>query len=314
MKNPLISLVVPVYNWETYIKKCLDSILSQTYKNFEIIVINDWSKDNTLGILWGYKDPRIKVFSQENKGLWLTRNVWINHAKWEYILFVDSDDFIEKSCLKNYVDEINKWDYDIYIWWYKIYDWEKYENVEIKGDLFSIYNHTEPRNRIYKKEFLDKNDIKFKSVRSHEDMVIWLEAYSKTDKIKIIKSSWYVYFVKNMESITRTMHKHFFEDYWKVVKYCCETNSKHKKNNVYAEYKILKASIIYILFAWRNESPKSFMEEYNKLFWLMKKYFNIYILRFVFKENVKTNIAILWFLFFDKLHLMKLLSKIYCRG
>lgn len=96
---PLVSVIVPVYNTEKYLDKCIDSICRQTYKNLEIILINDGSSDNSLDICMKHqeKDSRIKIFSQKNKGLIETRKFGVSRAKGKLIGFVDSDDWIEKD-------------------------------------------------------------------------------------------------------------------------------------------------------------------------------------------------------------------------
>ena len=95
----LISVVVPIYNVENYIKKCVDSILSQTYKNLEIILVDDGSPDNCPQICDEYaqKDNRIKVIHKENGGLSDARNAGIDISKGKFITFIDSDDYIEKD-------------------------------------------------------------------------------------------------------------------------------------------------------------------------------------------------------------------------
>ena len=95
-KNPLVSVIVPVYNVEKYLRQCLDSILGQTYKNLEIIIVNDGSTDSSANIIKEYKktDDRIVVISQKNQGLSAARNAGVKKATGNYIMFVDSDDWI----------------------------------------------------------------------------------------------------------------------------------------------------------------------------------------------------------------------------
>ena len=97
IKAALLSVIIPVYNVEPYLEQCLDSVINQTYKNLEIICINDGSTDNSLKILEKYqkKDNRIKLINQKNKGLSEARNAGLDVAKGEYIAFVDSDDYLE---------------------------------------------------------------------------------------------------------------------------------------------------------------------------------------------------------------------------
>ena len=101
-QNILVTVVVPVYNVEKYLKKCLDSLLSQTYHNIEIIVVNDGTTDKSLDIAKEVNsiDERVKIISQENQGLSEARNTGIRNAKGEYICFVDSDDFVHKDYVK----------------------------------------------------------------------------------------------------------------------------------------------------------------------------------------------------------------------
>ena len=93
----LISIIVPVYNVEKYLEQCLESLLNQTYKNIEIIVVNDGSTDQSLDILkkYSFKDNRIKLYSQKNQGISAARNTALEHINGKYVMFVDSDDWIE---------------------------------------------------------------------------------------------------------------------------------------------------------------------------------------------------------------------------
>ena len=102
------SFIVPCYNGEKYIVKCLDSILKQTSNNYEVIVINDGSTDNSINIINKYKnDRKIVIINQNNMGLSLTRNNGINKAKGEYLIFVDCDDYIQNDFLKTIDKNLN---------------------------------------------------------------------------------------------------------------------------------------------------------------------------------------------------------------
>ena len=110
VKNELVSIIVPVYNVEKYIDQCLNNIINQTYRNIEIIIINDGSTDNSYNICKKYasQDPRVIFLSQENKGVSYARNEGILCSHGEYITFVDSDDYIELNyigCLINAIEE-----------------------------------------------------------------------------------------------------------------------------------------------------------------------------------------------------------------
>lgn len=105
MEKIKISVIVPVFNAEKYLKMCLNSLVSQTLKNIEIICIDDGSTDNSLAILDKFKskDDRIKIIKQKNYGVSMARNNGISEAQGEYIGFVDADDWVDKDFLKNYI-------------------------------------------------------------------------------------------------------------------------------------------------------------------------------------------------------------------
>ena len=103
-KKPIISVIIPVYNTEKYLHRCIDSVLAQTYKDFELLLIDDGSKDSSGTICDEYaaQDARVRVFHKENGGVSSARNVGLNHAQGEWVTFVDSDDYIEENFLKSF--------------------------------------------------------------------------------------------------------------------------------------------------------------------------------------------------------------------
>ncbi|MBR5482907.1 MAG: glycosyltransferase, partial [Alphaproteobacteria bacterium] len=102
MKNPEISIIIPIYNVQNYLEKCLDSVKNQTFKNWEAICVNDGSTDNSLEILQQYaeNDERFVVINQENGGVSSARNTGLNSATGKYIMFLDGDDFIHPQCME----------------------------------------------------------------------------------------------------------------------------------------------------------------------------------------------------------------------
>lgn len=141
-KQPLISIIVCVYNTEKYIAKCLKSICAQTYANIEIIVVNDGSTDKTAMIIneWQEKDERIVLVQQENKGLAVARNVGLDISRGEYIGFVDADDYIEKDMFQILYDAILQSDCMLSMCAYRIMD--------ANGKLFPK-NIENPKSQIY---------------------------------------------------------------------------------------------------------------------------------------------------------------------
>ena len=108
MKNPLVSIVVPVYNTEKYIRECLNSLIQQSYSHIEIIAVDDGSTDNSLCLLkeLSAKDNRLKVFSQSNQGVSAARNLGLSKATGTYIMFVDADDWIDLSTIEECLQAI----------------------------------------------------------------------------------------------------------------------------------------------------------------------------------------------------------------
>ncbi len=135
-QNGLISIILPVYNVEEYIEKCLESIVNQTYKKLEIICIDDESPDNSVEIIKKYKenDSRIKLFSQKNKGLSGARNSGLELATGEYVMFVDSDDWIDETTCECAIREIEKESAQLCLWGYT----REFPDKSSPKDIFGI--------------------------------------------------------------------------------------------------------------------------------------------------------------------------------
>ena len=150
MENELISIVVPIYNVENYLRMCLDSIQKQTYTNFECLLINDGTPDNSAEICREYvaKDSRFRYFEKENGGLSSARNYGIERAEGSFITFVDSDDWLEGNSLEILSDKMNQYDADVVVSCYCIYDEEK--------ETFLFFTYGETYDKIYStKELLE---------------------------------------------------------------------------------------------------------------------------------------------------------------
>ena len=139
MKEELISVVVPIYNVEKYLRLCLDSLLMQTYTNFEVLMINDGSPDDSANICKEYlaKDRRFQYFEKENGGLSDARNYGIECSKGEYITFVDSDDWLKETFLEDLYEAITRTGADIALSTYIIYDdFQSVYNIPVIGEYY----------------------------------------------------------------------------------------------------------------------------------------------------------------------------------
>lgn len=212
MENQLISIIVPVYNVEEYLKQCLDSILDQTYRNWELILVNDGSTDSSGLICQEYaeKDARIRYYEKENGGLSDARNYGIEQAQGEYLTFVDSDDFLDASHLNVLYNALVNNDVDISI--------ANYTNYQTSTATFYLHTFGDYYEKIYTSEeliddksFLERNDLSFstiwgslykKSVFSFlrfpkgvigEDVALIYKMYTQVDKIVYVHKDTYIY-------------------------------------------------------------------------------------------------------------------------
>lgn len=219
--DSLVSVIVPAYNVELYIDKCLRSIISQTYSNIEVIVIIDGAKDKSEEIARSVasEDDRISVFWQKNAGSGPARNYGLSIAKGEYIMFVDPDDWVENNMIECLIDEIENEKVDLVTSGcitdlYK--NGELVDNLlesfgeEIIRDKASIRNAylrlfnmgalSAPTKKIYKKRIIDKYDVQFPDLRRSQDIVFNYRYYDCIDSIKISNASYYHYRVDDEEN------------------------------------------------------------------------------------------------------------------
>ena len=213
--NELISIIVPIYNVEDYLERCITSLIEQTYKNIEIILVNDGSQDKSLKICEKYKniDSRIRIINKKNGGLSSARNAGIKIAKGKYFVFVDSDDYIDKTMIDFLHKDIQIKKADISICgFYNVFE-NKIEKSIHCGEEF-ILNSEEVLtllysnycvltslswNKIYKREIFD--DLKFTEGRVHEDDIIILDIINKCNIISFNLKPLY-YYIQRKNSIT----------------------------------------------------------------------------------------------------------------
>ena len=212
-KEPLISIIIPVYNTSKYVRRCLDSVVIQTYKNIEIIVIDDGSTDDSFKILTNYSRcfPNIRLIAQKNRGQSVARNRGINLANGEYIMFVDSDDYVDKNFCQVAYNSIKSFHTDIAIFgMYMINGSHKEEipfnlkeGVISKEMAMSTAIHSSfPVNKIYKYS-LFKN-IKYPINYSYEDMFTTYKLIDKAKGVSYIDTPLYYY----NQRYDSTVHHH----------------------------------------------------------------------------------------------------------
>lgn len=236
-----ITIIVPVYNTENYLEDCLNSLMSQTYTNIEILLVNDGSQDNSLNICKEYatKDKRIKVIDKKHSGVSDTRNTGIKKSTGKYLTFIDSDDIIEKDYIERLYNTIKDTNSDVVVSGYSIIEKHlskdiKYINEtkifkykDIEKDLINTHYFSSICTNLYKKELIE--NIEFdQHLRFVED---WLFSYYSLKKAKIVYLPYCGY--KYLQHKSSTTHNYTYENMKEYVlnnKYVLE-KIKTKKNN-----------------------------------------------------------------------------------
>lgn len=246
-----ISVIIPAYNAEKTIEKCIESVINQTYDNFEIIVINDGSKDKTLDVINKYKSKNIVIINQENIGVSRSRNNAIKIASGDFVLFLDSDDYIDCNMLENMVLKYRTCKCDLVVASLicedneKIvsklaYDKEtknKIESINIMKNEKFISLLAGPTFKLFKRNILIKNNVYFiEDLSLGEDTCFVLEYFKYVTSISFINDSFY-HAVIRKNSLSRINH----DDIWKIQEKILEKfndmlNISGIKENNYSEY------------------------------------------------------------------------------
>lgn len=226
-----ISIIMPVYNVEKYIKQSIESVINQTYNNLEIILVDDGSTDFSGEICDEYskKDNRIKVIHTENRGLSCARNTGLDNATGKYIMFIDSDDFFEKNSCEVLYNEIENKKADYVIGNYihtthegkkwknplfnqKIYDNFKLSITDYKKSIFVM--NSVVWNKIFKREFIEKNKLRFVPGAFAEDAIFSTYCYVHTNKSYYISDVVYNY---RQNQVNKSISTNCTKDYFKKL-------------------------------------------------------------------------------------------------
>ncbi|TYB80254.1 glycosyltransferase [Bizionia gelidisalsuginis] len=248
MSNPVVSIIVPCYNVKDFVSKTLESVHSQDYKNWECLIINDGSQDNTASICkeWVAKDSRFKYFYQENQGLSAARNKGLEKASGSYVYFLDSDDLIPDNTLSNLL-ALTSEDTDIVYGKCAITEGQ---NKTIKDHLshtpkpFTVFKNDSKKllskaieepficvawNRLIKKTFIDFHNLNFKRGIYHEDELWFFETLFHTKGIIFNDQATYFYNVANTASITNNFNIKNLESYLFIIEYLYKNYYKNEE-------------------------------------------------------------------------------------
>lgn len=312
-----VSVIVPVYNVYDYLGKCLDSLVNQTLKELEIIIVNDGSPDNSDELIKKYskKYKNIKYFIKENGGLSDARNFGIEKATGEYIAFLDGDDYVEYDMYEKMYDKAKENDFDMvvcdlnYVYPQKIvraYSNISYDTSDIKKTMLNIYPAA--WNKIFKKD-LFKNNIRFKKGVWFEDVEFIYRMLPYIKSIGVIDEPFCQY-VQRSGSITNTINRKLYDyidNFNGIIDF-------YKDNNLFLEYRneLEYCYVRYIYATFVKQAAKYNKEDYleavDKAIENVKIHFPNYRKNKYFYKNLKG----IYLVLFNKT-LSKLIYKVYNR-
>lgn len=314
----LVSIIIPCYNCEKTVERCVNSILKNTYKEYEIICINDGSKDGTLKKLkvLNKKSDKVKIVDKKNGGAASARNAGLKEATGKYIMLIDSDDYIGKDYIKSYVDEIESKNLDMVLGGYtRLDDNLKVLQVRhIKNTKWNCYKLLSPWGRIVRKEFIDKYGIHFLDFIMGDDVHFCMNILSKTDKVSAIDNVEY-YYVYNGLSLTSTTYQDFKIEQRPLLD-AISDNQENKKDKIF-NYFMYRYVIYYLMTYGKNVKPKRFVEETNKLYSYLKEKNMKYVSPFnklIKGEDNSVKLVVSFFNLLYRLKMIGLFAKVYCKG
>lgn len=259
-----VSVILCVYNEEKFIRKAIESILNQSLTDFELIIVNDGSTDNTLSIIESYDDDRIRLINQSNMGLGASRNKAINIAEGEFMTFLDGDDWFSPDALKIAYDEAKSRNTDITMYqiryfdddtglisqndWFNLnsfdesFDDRVFSPEECRDFLFDL--SVNACQKIYKTDFVKKSGARFVEGIYFEDMPFFFEIFLKAQRISIIRRHLY-YHRKHSKSITDVIDCNYLD----TVPAGQELMKRFIENGFYEEYK-------FDLLAYKINGPR----------------------------------------------------------
>lgn len=243
------SVIVPVYNSEKYLKKCLDSLVNQNFLNTEIIIVNDGSTDNSEKIVKEYMDKynNICLYSITNHGQAYARNYGLKKASGEYVSFVDSDDYVDKNLYYEINEKLKNKKFDIVLFNYfavntngnilfnKKYEFSDYNNVT---DIEYLFSDPCPWNKVYKKKFLDKIKFKFPEGIIYEDYCYIPTLVKYNPSIGYVDLELYYYVYSDSSTMRNVEYKEKYENIFKATEllYNSFENTKYKEEVEYLIY------------------------------------------------------------------------------
>lgn len=288
MENkPLVSVIIPVYNVEKYLRQCVDSVIQQSYQNIEIFLVNDGSKDGS-GVLcdeYAKKDARINVFHVENGGAARARNIGLDHASGEYIIFLDSDDYWDDAfALEKVLLFAQETQSDVVCFGNKRYYQQDDKTVPIKSYVnngeSSIVRLMEKNQYIsssnlkfYSSGLIQGNNIRFNSGQKSEDIEWSVKILQFAKKITWYEANFYVYRKQNSCSVTSNLGYDNVKDVWNVIqKYSLAEKCENRLNKRAVLSYLANEYVLLLTFSNRVKTGtiKTLLREMKSVWWILK--------------------------------------------
>jgi len=318
---PTLTVAIPVYNGETHLRRCLDSVVAQTFSDLEILLLDNGSTDSTPEILEEYRTSypeRIIVDTHANVGVANNRNLAIDLARGKYIMFIDADDYVRPDYCEVFFKSIEQLGCDDVRGGYVRPD----DNGRIlsrtspKQSDWASYLLITPWAKIHRTDFLRDNNIRFADSYG-EDVVFCIKSALCTDKVAIIPYTGY-YWYYNQASISNTLYLGF-DPRVDVIKMLDKIEAVGGGKDKYSEYFLVRSCIYYLLYSGRHGTPQDFMKVEEELFGWLKSHFpdslrNRYLIWGPKGEYLKINIIVLLFTILRRVRLLGLFSRVYCIG
>lgn len=282
-----VSVIVPVYNVEKYLRKCLDSLVKQTIKDYEVILVNDGSKDSSQDIIDEYvsKYSQLKTYKKENGGMSSARNLGLKYANGEYIAFVDSDDFVEETFLEKMYEKAKSTNSDVVICdYYALNESEKRYvkcHMNYSSDEKIEYLLSPPMvwSKLIKKSVMDK--VRFTEGIFYEDLDICMRLNSFVNKISFVDEPLYNYYLQHSGSAMtqKTFNNHLLdiftvldsskeilqENYFKELEYIYITHLLRTATLRFLDYPNTKEYLLKINNIMGKEFPNWQQNDYYKM-------------------------------------------------
>ena len=319
----MVSLIIPIFNVEEYLEECLESIIDQSFKDYEVILVDDGSTDKSRWIIRAYKKKfkNIKTLFQSNKGVSEARNLALKHATGEYILYIDSDDFLKGNMLELMVNkakdtkaDIVMCNYNLYygannennrIFSYNLLEDNIYSSKEVIDMMLNFKIQGQLWNKLFKRSLLIENNFKFERGRYIQDILPVFKVINKSEKIAFINEDLYYYRQRN----TSTIHKKnikLVKDYYHAMNSIIQYITQNKIQVNSTSFKVFRASVLsYFIYHYTNANFDNGYKDFKK-----SKYINldIKIKDFIFLKNLskgdKTRL-LLW-----KLRIFNIIKKL----